>query len=78
MNVSECGKGIEVDEMFLNINELKQNIKAKINKRAYILNKKRTKEQRSLFVFFVFFLSGFSFANINESQDCRRKGRAFL
>ena len=76
MNVSECGKGIEVDEMFLNINELKQNIKAKINKRAYILNKKRTKEQRSLFFFF--FLSGFSFANIHESQDCKGRGRAFL
>ena len=25
-----------------------------------------------------FFLSGFSFTNIHESQDCRGKGRAFL
>ena len=27
---------------------------------------------------FFFFLFGFSFANIHESQDCRGKGRAFL
>ena len=25
-----------------------------------------------------FFLSGFSFTNIHESQDCRERGRAFL
>ena len=25
-----------------------------------------------------FFLSGFSFTNIHESQDCRGRGRAFL
>ena len=28
--------------------------------------------------FFFFFLSGFSFTNIHESQDCRGRGRAFL
>ena len=28
--------------------------------------------------FVVFFLSGFSFTNIHESQDCRGRGRAFL
>ena len=27
--------------------------------------------------FFIFFLCGFSFTNIHESQDCRGKGRAF-
>ena len=27
---------------------------------------------------FFFFLSGFSFMNIHESQDCRGRGRAFL
>ena len=31
-----------------------------------------------LFVLFCFFLSGFSFTNIHESQDCREKERAFL
>ena len=29
-------------------------------------------------IMFLFFLSGFSFTNIHESQDCRGKGRAFL
>ena len=28
--------------------------------------------------FVFFFLSGFSFTNIQESQDCRVRGRAFL
>ena len=27
---------------------------------------------------FFFFLSGFSFTNIHESQDCRGRGSAFL
>ena len=26
----------------------------------------------------IFFISGFSFTNIHESQDCRGRGRAFL
>ena len=30
------------------------------------------------FFFYFFFLSGFSFTNIHESQDCRGRGRAFL
>ena len=29
-------------------------------------------------IMFLFCLSGFSFTNIPESQDCRGKGRAFL
>ena len=29
-------------------------------------------------IMFLFFLSGFSFTNIHELQDCRGKGRAFL
>ena len=33
----------------------------------------------SKFIFdFFFFLSGFSFMNIHESQDCKGRGRAFL
>ena len=76
MNVSECGKGIEVDEMFLNINELKQNIKAKINKRAYIFNKKRTKEQRSLFFFF--FYLGFLSRTFTNHRTAREGGGHFF
>ena len=30
------------------------------------------------FFFSFFFLSGFSFTNIHESQDCRGRGRVFL
>ena len=30
------------------------------------------------FVFFVFFLSGFSFTTIHKSQNCRGRGRVFL
>ena len=30
------------------------------------------------FLFFFFFLSGFSITTIHESQDCRGRGRAFL
>ena len=30
------------------------------------------------FLFFFFFLSGFSFTTIHESQDCRERGRVFL
>ena len=32
----------------------------------------------AIFFFFSFFLSGFCFTTIHESQDCRGKGRAFL
>ena len=32
----------------------------------------------SKFIFDFFFLSGFSFTNIHESQDCKGRGRAFL
>ena len=35
------------------------------------------RECRKLFDKF-FFLSGFSLTNIHESQNCRRRGRAFL
>ena len=31
-----------------------------------------------VFVSYFFFLSGFSFTNIQESQDCRGRGRALL
>ena len=32
----------------------------------------------SIFFLFFFLLCGFSFTNINESQDCRGRGRVFL
>ena len=40
--------------------------------------KQASKEAFENNIYIYFFLSGFSFTNIHESQDCRGRGRAFL
>ena len=43
---------------------------------CHICKKRFTKDNKKLNDFF--FLCGFSFTNIHESQDCRGRGRVFL
>ena len=47
----------------------------KINVKVFNLMS-RINETRQIHIY-IFFLSGFSFTNIHESQDCRGRGRAF-
>ena len=58
-------KQTEKEHLRLVISSIRVGMVAKTDKEVYIL-------------FFFFFLCGFFFTNIHESQDCRRRGRAFL
>ena len=49
-----------------------------LNMEFFLVRIRESTDQKKLRIWTLFFLSGFCFKTIHESQDCRGRGRAFL